>query len=1015
MDKTLIAKSRDALGRIETSFSKVQSIGRIGSERCSELISKIKSFSQEITLMREEVGAAQALVVSNDSRNEVNTRMNKIILSSVNEAVNLENEAIQHLNNAHEANRNFQKLKKSVELQTTQVWEDLQSVAKIVAEADKYLIRGEEEFRNGDERKSTKCMDKAIHKAKKATHEADKTELILENIMNMLREGRSSLHLAERNLSNGEVKLSQARSLAFSVLDTLGIHNQNITKKPSSTTLLSSSSSSSSLSSSTTTTTSSASSSTSSSSSKGGGHRKHKDRHHRHSKDRPSSCNNPLLEAKALHLLNTNSESDNNSDIDQTHQYETTTTPLAARSVKEELMGHDVGGGGGGGEEEERFLNKDTFQLNFKHMNDISRQKTNIMKPAAMGPPPSSSASSASSSQRSSSNLNDNDHLSHDALREATQTQNHNDDDDSSESFNLSKEEEMLLILRDTWLKDEALLVEISRQRHTIEESIRGNEAELLNLGKGGGGLMAQSSQSSGGSSGSSGWKEGRKRDKIESRSSALKSMLDSLRLREVETRKKVEEHMDTHRTRFLNRPKNDKVNPSNMLTRPHTTSKNNTTTASETMSQSSSQSQSSTSSLKYNQHHPHSSKNNNYEFSVSEKVKLAAYYFALATDFEDRNMLDDAVNAYEYSLLNSSEQPECHYNLAIVLDMLGRFDQSVIASRAAIKLRPDWAEAHYNLGQTFDSIGDLNNAVTCYEKACLHNPGWEDAEHNLAAAKHELQLSKPTITTPDSTMTCPPSTFEPELGEGEEWDVESATSHGTNDSSQSGSSSVSFWSAHSHLSKASGKLSQSSEHSHTPSSSSSSSNIHRHTLETLEATPPRLNRSHHDDRSSDDEEDDHYGKGQGQRQGQSIMGGFSKGKTVIDNSTTIRKRFDIPKTTTIQTSQYQSQYSNNSGGGDGYAASVSTVDSLNDSSSSDDMKYMTKGKSHTSKKHLENNNYSSSSASSSTGGGITNQRQQNPRRQYPEFNTMNEGEGNKNRHTNEETEEGGEKKCTVM
>jgi hypothetical protein len=39
------------------------------------------------------------------------------------------------------------------------------------------------------------------------------------------------------------------------------------------------------------------------------------------------------------------------------------------------------------------------------------------------------------------------------------------------------------------------------------------------------------------------------------------------------------------------------------------------------------------------------------YEFTPAERVKLAGYYFALATDFEDREMLEDAVNAYEHSL----------------------------------------------------------------------------------------------------------------------------------------------------------------------------------------------------------------------------------------------------------------------------------------------------------------------------------------------------------------------------
>jgi hypothetical protein len=73
-----------------------------------------------------------------------------------------------------------------------------------------------------------------------------------------------------------------------------------------------------------------------------------------------------------------------------------------------------------------------------------------------------------------------------------------------------------------------------------VLSSKRGNEAELVNLGTDQQTKSISGSHSSGGSSGSSGWKEGRNRDKVESRSVALKNMLASLMSRETEMQTKV-------------------------------------------------------------------------------------------------------------------------------------------------------------------------------------------------------------------------------------------------------------------------------------------------------------------------------------------------------------------------------------------------------------------------------------------------------------------------------------------
>ena len=73
------------------------------------------------------------------------------------------------------------------------------------------------------------------------------------------------------------------------------------------------------------------------------------------------------------------------------------------------------------------------------------------------------------------------------------------------------------------------------------------------------------------------------------------------------------------------------------------------------------------------------------------QRRDLSAYYFNLATTFEDDGLLDLALEAYSESVGYVQAYPEAHYNRAILLDRLGRFEESVAASAEATRLRPNW------------------------------------------------------------------------------------------------------------------------------------------------------------------------------------------------------------------------------------------------------------------------------------------------------------------------------------
>jgi hypothetical protein len=212
-------------------------------------------------------------------------------------------------------------------------------------------------------------MEKAVQRAEKALHISERTQETLDHIMDLLKQGRSNLHVAEANRSGGEVKLSQAKSLTLSVLDTIGVHE--------------------------------------------------------------SSRKNTELSSRAKQLL----EKDGDGDDDSSHK------------------------------------------LTFKNLNDLSRNTTNVMKPAAMGPLHRVTSEKGEEMSKSINPMRmtsgDSDATENYAMGSSVDQENIIDNDDKNDGFNLNKEEEILLVMRETWMKDEALLAEISRQRQTIEESLR--------------------------------------------------------------------------------------------------------------------------------------------------------------------------------------------------------------------------------------------------------------------------------------------------------------------------------------------------------------------------------------------------------------------------------------------------------------------------------------------------------------------------------------------------------------
>ena len=139
--RLLVKRSRDALARTEAAFSKVQSIGKAGNDRCTKLTDKLAAFSASYESCREEVNAALALVEAqgagagngstshNDHHGGTGTDSTAEV--SVHEAMELEAAAAHELKHARDANLDFQRQRKAVRDLVVDAWDQLVAIAKV--------------------------------------------------------------------------------------------------------------------------------------------------------------------------------------------------------------------------------------------------------------------------------------------------------------------------------------------------------------------------------------------------------------------------------------------------------------------------------------------------------------------------------------------------------------------------------------------------------------------------------------------------------------------------------------------------------------------------------------------------------------------------------------------------------------------------------------------------------------------------------------------------------------------
>ncbi|NEN96307.1 MAG: tetratricopeptide repeat protein, partial [Moorea sp. SIO3I7] len=103
-----------------------------------------------------------------------------------------------------------------------------------------------------------------------------------------------------------------------------------------------------------------------------------------------------------------------------------------------------------------------------------------------------------------------------------------------------------------------------------------------------------------------------------------------------------------------------------------------------------------------------------------------------LASIFEEKNKLEEAVGLYQQGLTLKPDFAEVHNNLGNIFWAQGELDKAVQSYQEAIRVKPDYALAHNNLGNLLYSQGKLSEAVRCYQEAIRVKPDYAQAYCNL-------------------------------------------------------------------------------------------------------------------------------------------------------------------------------------------------------------------------------------------------------------------------------------------
>jgi spermidine synthase len=112
-------------------------------------------------------------------------------------------------------------------------------------------------------------------------------------------------------------------------------------------------------------------------------------------------------------------------------------------------------------------------------------------------------------------------------------------------------------------------------------------------------------------------------------------------------------------------------------------------------------------------------------EASVRAAQDIASFYYNLGLAYQNKDMLDKAIEAYEKAIELDSDYLRPRNNIASAYAAKGRHEDAIEELKEVIRLRPD-AVTFYNMGLIYQGMGNMALAEDAYKKARAIDPGLE-------------------------------------------------------------------------------------------------------------------------------------------------------------------------------------------------------------------------------------------------------------------------------------------------
>jgi Flp pilus assembly protein TadD len=106
-----------------------------------------------------------------------------------------------------------------------------------------------------------------------------------------------------------------------------------------------------------------------------------------------------------------------------------------------------------------------------------------------------------------------------------------------------------------------------------------------------------------------------------------------------------------------------------------------------------------------------------------------------LGEAYNNRGLVDEAIEELEIALELKPGYAEAHTNLGIAYTKKGLLDEAEVEHLEALKIIPDYAVAHNNLGIVYAGKGELDRAVKEYKTALRLMPEDPEIHNNLGVA----------------------------------------------------------------------------------------------------------------------------------------------------------------------------------------------------------------------------------------------------------------------------------------